>query len=239
MIIAGKIKQRIDTFPLGKVFTIADFDVERNYCGALVKSLNRMANQGLLLRLSKGKYYKPQQSVFGTLPPSETEVVKDFLERDGKTIGYITGTVAFASMGLTTQISSNIVIGTNKYRRPLARGQYQISFLLQPNPINKKDIELYRLLDALKLIRQIPASAPDAIVQLIGKRIAFLDTALQKRLLKLVEKYAPFVRALLGAIMEQVDIEADSLKSSLNGVTTYNIGISPKALPTITNWNIR
>lgn len=239
MIIAKKIKEQIDAFPLGKVFTIADFDVERSYCGALIKSLNRMTDQGLLLRLSKGKYYKPQLSVFGTLPPSETEVVKDLLEKDGKTIGYITGTVAFASMGLTTQISSNIVVGTNKYRRPISRGQYRISFLLQPNPISKKDIELFRILDALKLIKQIPASTPDSIVQLIGKRMAALGPDLQKRLQKLAEKYAPFVRALLGAIMEQERLEAESLKTSLNGATAYNIGISPEVLPTIKNWSIR
>lgn len=239
MVISDRIKGRIESFPMGRVFTVADFDVERQYCGALIKSLNRMTEQGLLQRLSKGKYYKPQQSVFGSLPPSETEIVKDFLDKNGKTIGYITGTTAFASMGLTTQISSNILIGTNKYRHPLSRGQYRISFLLQPNAINKKDIDLYRMLDAIKLIKQIPAATPDEIVQMLGKRIASLDTVAQQRLIRLVTKYAPFVRAVLGAILEQENIDAEMLKNDLNGVTTYNIGISPDVLPTIKNWNVR
>ena len=43
---------------------------------------------------------------------------------------YITGTAAFASMGLTTQISSSILVGTNKYRRPITRNGVKISFLL-------------------------------------------------------------------------------------------------------------
>lgn len=239
MVISGNIRERIDTFPIGQVFTVTDFSVERQYCGALIKSLNRMAEQGLLQRLSKGKYYKPQQSVFGILPPSETEIVKDFLEKDGKTIGYITGTRAFASMGLTTQISSNILIGTNKYRHPLSRGQYRISFLLQPNTINKKDIDLYRMLDALKLIKQIPASSPDDIVNILGKRIASLDPTSRQRLIKLSTNYTPSVRALLGAILEYEGIGTETLREGLNGVTSYNVGISPNALPTIKSWNIR
>lgn len=239
MIISERIKGKVEAFPTGKVFTAADFDVERQYCGALIKSLNRLTEQGVLQRLSKGKYFKPQKSVFGTLPPSETEIVKDFLEKDGKTIGYITGTVAFAAMGLTTQISSNILIGTNKYRHPLTRGQYRISFLIQPNAIKKKEIDLYRILDAIKLIKQIPASTPDEIVRIIGKRIATLDSPTQQLLIKLATKYSPFVRAVLGAILEQENIDADMLKSSLNGLTMYNLGISPSVLPTVTDWNIR
>jgi transposase len=52
------------------------------------------------------------------------------LEKNGKIIGYITGVSAFASMGFTTQIASSIMIGTNRYRRPLSRGGYDISLLL-------------------------------------------------------------------------------------------------------------
>ena len=76
-------------------------------------------------------------SMFSPLPPSETEVVKDSLTKHGKTVGYITGTQAFAEMGQTTQISSRLLVGTNKYRRAVTRGQYTVSFLLQPNPIKK------------------------------------------------------------------------------------------------------
>jgi len=239
MVISDKIRERIALFPRGQVFTIADFDIDRQYCGALIKSLNRMVGQGLLQRLSKGKFYKPQQSVFGELPPSEEEVVKDFLEKNGKTIGYITGTVAFAAMGLTTQISSDIVIGTNKYRHPLTRGQFHVSFLVQPNSINKRDIDLYRLLDAIKLIKHIPASTPDEIVAVLGKRIEALENTKQQRLIVLAGKYAPFVRALLGAIMENNGLNAEKLRDGLNAITTYDIGVSTSVLPTIEKWNVK
>lgn len=77
---------------------------------ALNVTLNRLVAEGVLRRLSKGRFYREKVSVFGPLPPSETEVVKDFLAKNGKTVGYITGTQAFAEMGLTTQISSRLLV---------------------------------------------------------------------------------------------------------------------------------
>lgn len=62
----------------------------------------------MLRRISKGRYYKPGKSRFGELLPSESEIVKDFLEKDGKVVGYIMGTRAFAALALTTQISYTI-----------------------------------------------------------------------------------------------------------------------------------
>jgi len=69
--------------------------------------------------------------MFCILKSALTEIAKDFLEYKGKLLGCITGTVAFASMGLTTQITSSIMIDSNKYRHPLKRREYNIFFLLQ------------------------------------------------------------------------------------------------------------
>ena len=88
--------------------------------------------------------------------------MKDFLEKDGKIVGYITGPQAFATMGLTSQISSYVVIVTGKYHRPLRRGDCYIRFLRQENPITKGNIELLRILDAIRMFREIPAVTPDS-----------------------------------------------------------------------------
>lgn len=238
MVIREKVKEEIDRMPENVVFSASDIDVPRQYRSALVKALNQFEYAGIIKRVSKGRYYKPRTSRFGVLPPSEKEIVKDFLEKDGETIGYITGTRAFAAMALTTQVSSVIMIGTNISRRPLARGQYKIIFLLQPNRIAKKDIPLLVILDALRLIKEIPGSTPQEAITQISIWIKELSDKDCKRLLKLCMAYKPYVRAQLGAIFEYLNIPHKELLESLNPISHYKLGISETILPTIKNWNI-
>lgn len=222
----------------GVVVTPADFNVPIGQQPSLIVALNRLVASKELKRLSKGKYYKPKNSVFGMLPPETTEVVKDLLIKDNKVIGYITGTNAFAQLGLTTQISSTILIGTNKYRRPIKRGTNQVAFLLQPNEIAKRDINLFIILDAIRLIQSIPAATPSECIEVLMANIKDLCESEQKRLQKLAMAYAPYVRALLGAMYEQIDLPCQQLKLSLNGTTNYRIPISNNVLPTKSKWRI-
>lgn len=238
MIIGEDIKKQISSTPDGVILTIGDFNVDMRYQGALVKALNRLVDQGTLQRLSKGKYYKPRKTIFGILEPTPEEITKDLLEKNGKLVGYITGNRAFALMGLTTQITSSLLIGTNRYRHPLTRGDYTISFLQQHNPITEENIPLLRILDALKFIKDIPASSPDIIVTQLGSTINALSNAEQKRLTELAENYTAYVRAILGAIMEQNNLNAELLKKGLNGTTNYKLPISEQALPNKKKWNI-
>lgn len=240
MVIADVVKEVLSSTDRGVVLTIADFGIDPNYQQALVVALNRKVKQGELKRVAKGKYYKPKNTIFGTLPPSSDEVAKDFLKKGGVTIGYITGTRAFAQMGLTTQISSSILVGTDKYRRPLQRGDNKIGFLSQSNKITDDIIPLLRILDALRLIREIPASSPDESVLKIGKMIVALDRDEQRKLARLSLAYRPNVRALTGAIFEQNGIKGltEQLRLSLNGVTRYELPISEDALSTKRNWNL-
>ncbi len=239
MVIRDTVRQKIDSLPEGVVITASDFDVPRQYRATLVKALNQFEYAGVLKKVSRGRYYKPRQSRFGELKPSESEIVKDFLQKDGRVIGYITGTRAFADIALTTQISQTIMIGSNVSRRPLVRGQYKISFLLQPNPITEEDIPLFVLLDALKLIKTIPATTPSETISRMVSRIRQLPDDKRERLVKLGLAYQPYVRALLGAMMEKTEgkVRAE-LEETLNPVSRYNVGISSTALSTATNWNI-
>ena len=178
-------KGKIVIDPAGVVLTTRDFGVEMRYQPALAKALNRLVLQGELQKIAKGKYYIPKKTIFGNLKPADSELVKDFLEQNGKIVGYITGTAAFASMGLTTQISSSILVGTNKYRRPITRNGVKISFLLQENAITSSNIPLLRLLDALRLIKNIPATLPDECVTNICKAINALSKEQKQKLAEL------------------------------------------------------
>ena len=62
-----------------------------------------MVQSGEISKLAKGRFYKPRKTQFGELKPSAYQIAKDYIERDGKLIGYITGYSAYNALGLTTQ----------------------------------------------------------------------------------------------------------------------------------------
>ena len=140
---------------------------------AVIKNLNRMAADGFIEKLSKGKYYKPESTPFGELPPDQREVVKDLLEKNDKRIGYITGIGVYNKLGLTTQISNTIQVGRNETRPKTKRGKFSIKFVKQKNTITKETIPLLQILDAIKYIKKIPDTTVD---KACGRLIEILVT---------------------------------------------------------------
>jgi hypothetical protein len=242
MKIIEQITSAIDRFPTDFVFTYTDVAVERGKEATIVKSLNRLAAADVITKLSKGKYYKPRQTQFGALKPSPYQITKDFIEKDSKLIGYLTGYSVFNDLGLTTQISNTLQIGTNKYRRAVKREIYTISFIVQPNTITKDNIGLLRILDAVRLIKEIPATTPNEACTRLKEIFRELTPEKRAKLTNLALQYTNSVRALCGAILESVGTEQvllDKLQKSLNGVTDYKIPISENILPTKTKWRLR
>ena len=241
MNISKEIRKKIVAFPDDYVFRASDFEMESQNQSAVVKALNRMAATGEISKLSKGKFYKPRKTQFGELKPSAYQIAKDYIERDGKLIGYITGYSAYNALGLTTQISSYIQIGTNKSRRAVKRDKYTISFIMQQNTITKKNIEILRILDAVRFIREIPATTPNEACIRLKEIIKDLNDEQKEMLVKCSLKYTNYVRALCGAILEDIGYDGNSLdniRKSLNGVTNYHLPISESVLSTKQNWRI-
>lgn len=230
----------IDRLPKGYVFTYADITPEVSKKEAVIKALNRMVASGKIAKLSKGKYYKPESTPFGKLQPDQAQVVKDLLEDDGKIIGYLTGYSIYNQLGLTTQVSNTIQIGKNQVRPGFKRERYTISFVRQKNTISKENIPLLQILDAIRYIKKIP----DATIESSCKRFLSILNDLtdkeKKSLLRLALKYPPATRALLGAMLEQLqpgDLTAPLLKS-LNPITKYKLSGASKVLSTTEKWNI-
>lgn len=241
MTTAKKIKQMVSGFPDDFVFVVSDLDCDFSQREAAARALQRMAERGDISKLTNGRYFKPRMTVFGKLKPSPAQIVKEYLVKDGETIGYLTGGAVFSRYSLTTQISSEIRIGTNKYRRPLERAGYRITFVVQPNPISGSDIEMLGLLDCLRFIREIPATTPDEACRRIKSVVGSLDDGQRARLSQYAISYAPYVRALSGAILEAVgapEAVTAPLKQSLNGVSKYKLPISETVLPNKLSWRI-
>src|SRR5690606_5711724 len=134
------IKNKIERLPKSYVFTYDDFITDVNKKEAVIKYLNRLAASGKISKLAKGKFYKPENTVFGKLEPSQYQLVKDLLENDNKIIGYLTTFSIFNSLGLTTQVSNTIQIAKNEIRPTFKRERYTISFVKQKNTITKENI---------------------------------------------------------------------------------------------------
>ena len=69
--IASILQRQVAALSDGQVFTIM---VETQTEAAYFKALSRMVGSGKLVRLEKGKYYKPKRSNFGALRPSERKL---------------------------------------------------------------------------------------------------------------------------------------------------------------------
>lgn len=235
------IVYKISKLPKGYVFTYREFIVEETKQEAVIKYLNRMVASGKIEKLSKGKYYKPQNTVFGNLLPEQYQIVKDLIEKDGKTVGYITGLSYFNAIGLTTQVGNIIQIAKNETRPALQRGRFKITFIKQKNIVNKQNIPWLRILDSIRFIKKIPDANINTSCKVIINLIADLAIDEQEQLLKLALKYPPSTRALLGAILEKINngLDLQKMKASLNPITVYKYGISEAILSTMKNWNIQ
>lgn len=240
MKISEYISFTVDRLPSGYIFTYADFTTEVNKKEAVIKALNRMVKAGKIVKLSKGKYYKPEITPFGKLQPSQGQVVKDLLEDNGKIIGYLTGYSIYNKLGLTTQVGNTIQIGKNEIRPNFKRERYTISFIKQKNTITKENIPLLQILDAIRYIKKIP----DATIESSCKRLLAILKSLsakdKSKIVRLALKYPPATRALLGALfneLEEVSITGPLYKT-LNPITKYKLPGAAKVLTFTEKWCI-
>lgn len=240
MNVASNILSKINRLPLGYVFTYDDFELSVKHQQAVIKALNRLVQKGEIAKLSKGRFYKPEKSVFGKLLPDQYQIVKDYLEKDGQLIGYLTGYSIYNELGLTTQVSNVIQIGRKDYRPSLKRDRYTVRFIVQLNTINKENIPYLQLLDCIRFIKRIPdAPINQTVVRLIDLMRDY-KTADVKRIIRLSLEYAPSTRALLGGVLDKLGFEkyTNELMDSLNPVTVYNFKGLKEEIIDIEKWKI-
>ena len=240
MMASNEIETRVEQMDTDEVFSVADLGFPPDWYDNVRIKLSRMAAKGQIVKVGKGRYYKPRQTMFGTLQPSREEIVKDLLVKDGKPVGYLTGFSIWNMMGLTTQVPSVIEIGSQIRKNKTIRGTYSIRFVLQPNDITKVNIPLLQILDTVKFVKSIPdTTINDSISRLstIFNDLSDKDVAL---LTTLSLKYSPQTRALVGALLEPRLNEAQTtkLRNSLNPMTVYKLGISDVVMPNRNNWYI-
>jgi Family of unknown function (DUF6088) len=234
------ILNTINRLPKGYVFTYADFTTGVKSKEAVIKALNRMAAAGKIVKLAKGKYYKPETTPFGNLQPNQAQVVKDLLEENGKITGYLTGYSIYNQLGLTTQVSNTIQIGKNQIRPNFKRERYTISFIKQKNNITKENIPLLQILDAIRYIKKIPDASIESCCRRLLAVLKNLSGQDKGTIVRLALKYPPATKALLGAMLDAFQKESvtEVLYKSINHITKYKLAGAAKVLSATEKWNI-
>jgi predicted transcriptional regulator len=125
--IEKQIEKVIKSKPRGTLVLPADFWLYGT-SKAVQKSLERLEDKKVIIRVAQGIYVRPKISKFiGTLTPSAEEVAEAIAKRDRIRI-VPTGSYALNALGLSTQVPMNIVLLTDGSPREIKVGKRIIKF---------------------------------------------------------------------------------------------------------------
>lgn len=189
---------------------------------AVAQALSRLTKQGILQRVSKGVYYRPRQTAFGTSTPNPSAISR-LAEQKGL---FPSGLAAASLLGFTTQTGGRPEVATSGFRLPR-------KLLDQNTVVHTRRPEAWRelsdtdaaLLDFLRSRGQASELPPKETVlrtvALCRERGRF------NRLLLVAGSEPPRVRAILGAIGQALGLPASRLKvlrDSLNPTSRFEFG---------------
>jgi RNA recognition motif-containing protein len=241
MNLTTQIRKRVKQLPEGKPFGYADLCIAKEEYQTAAKTLERLQKECLVKKVSKGVFYKPEQTVFGELKPDYSELLRPYLFENKKRIAYETGTSLYKRLGLTTQMTFRIKIASRVKRININRGTLQADAVKSYAEVTNSNYEILGLLDAFKDIKRIPDCS---VAQAIRRLSAILKELSDKQielLLKYALVYPPRVKTLVGAVLQNNGYQGkgmEKLKKSLNPFTTFKLGLKQADLPTKSNWNI-
>ena len=241
MKVAAQIREKIKSIPESEPFGYADLGIEATDFFTAAKALERLQKKGTIKKVSKGVFYKPEISIFGEMPPNYDSILQNYLYKAGKRVGYVTGYVLYNQLSLTTQMAFTTKIATNRNLKKINIGWLKTNSVKAYAEVTEENYLLLGILDALKDIKSIPDSSASNAIKILMPKIKVFKKNDIENLIKYALQYPPRVRALLGAILENIfrnKFDLLTLKSSLNPSTNFKLGIKNTVLPTTQNWNI-
>ena len=125
--VESHIEKSIKSKPKGSLVLPSDF-IQYGTAKAVQKSLERLEDKGIIIRVAQGIYVRPKISkLIGPLTPSAEEVAEAIAKRDRiRTVP--TGSYALNALGLSTQVPMNIVLLTDGSPREIKIGKRTIKF---------------------------------------------------------------------------------------------------------------
>lgn len=235
-----KIVDKIQSLADGITFTYSDLHLDSNEYIAAAKVLERLVKSNVIKRASTGLFYKPKKTVFGELKPNEEELIKSYLFAGNQRLAYITGTSLYNRMGLTTQVPKSIKVACLNKRIVAKVGNVEIKPTKSYVPVTNQNYFLLELLDVMKDFNKIPDLDQKMAISYLLKKLKVLTEKEMEKLIKAALHYPPRVKALLGALLDQLTFKEylGILKKEMNPFSFFEYGIKKEYLPTIGTWNI-
>ncbi|WP_380058992.1 DUF6088 family protein (plasmid) [Falsihalocynthiibacter sp. SS001] len=125
--ITAKIKQRIIGKGCGAIFAPVDF-LDIGSRASVDQALSRLADQGVIRRLTRGLYDYPKKSPrFGYLSPSADDIARAVARKDNQIL-LLSPAMAANQLGLSTQVPSTPTYMTDGPTRNKTIGRQVIQF---------------------------------------------------------------------------------------------------------------
>lgn len=218
--IANSVRKKIDGGG-ERIWQLSDF--KREPVAAVARELSRQFRLGRIKRLSKGIYYRSRQTIFGESRPSMSELGS--LPIRGKGI-FPAGNGAANLLGFSTQNPARIEVATTGLSLPRAiLGKEAMIHTRRPESWKKLSAHDAALLDFLREGGRASELSLDATVDKLLR--LFRLPGQFERLFRVSATEPPRVRAILGAIGQQIGCEKGwlfTLRRSLNPLTKFDFG---------------
>jgi hypothetical protein len=219
--VAERVRQRIEQGGerLWRLEDFRDLSFE-----AVAQTLSRLTRQGLIERLSKGVYYRTRETTFGKSRPNPAAIQR--LASTSKAV-FPAGIAAANLLGFTTQTASRTEVATNASSLPRKLvGSQAIIHARRPDTWATLSDADAALLDFLRRGGRTSELSPEETVRRTVKLLS--EKGRFERLLKLADSEPPRVRAILGAIGEQLGKSKTTLRrmrDSLNPFSRFDFGL--------------
>jgi hypothetical protein len=191
---------------------------------AVAKALSRLTTAGTIERLSKGIYYRARRTVFGKSRPNPA-ALRD-LASQRKPI-FPAGLAAANLLGFTTQNAGRSEIATSAHSLPRKLvGDATLIHTRRPKAWNSLTETDAALLDFLRRHGQLSELSPEETIRRTLSLAS--ETGRFERLLKVAIFEPPRVRAILGALGQQIGMSPSRLKrlrASLNPLSRFDFGM--------------
>lgn len=191
---------------------------------AYYKAIERFTENGELIRLTKGVYYKPKRSRFGIVPISDLEIA-EYYTNDNR--GIIIGTRLYNEKGITTQLGKKVEVLTNRLKGDI-RNANNVTIRRSDVELNADTIPIIEAMEILQNYKKIEdADNRRLIAYMRGFVSSYSDEVMNGVLKK--RKYKKSTIAFLRNFLDHFGID--------NTLSKYLSKLSVYAVPTVEEIN--
>ena len=178
----------MDTFGTNEPFLTSEIQFDDYSKPWIYKELNKLCEEGKLIRYERGIYYIPTKTVFGPslLDPNKV-IIKKYIRKGADVFGYYSGVTFLNQLRLTTQMPNTIEIYTNNEQsnaRDVTVGSQKVLLRRARTTVSQSNAAV---LSFLELMNSVPAQFfTEERKDILQKYIA--ENGITR---KAVTKYAP------------------------------------------------